>query len=159
MSNLYLEFDQIVRKFGDENIHYAVVGGLAVGFYGYLRSTEDIDFLVDTQDVNHVSKILDQFGYHDKKEPWRFKGNQLLLRRFIKLSENPVEISVVDILEADNSGSLTMLNNAVEVKYSEILIRVAKSSDLILMKKSRNSDKDKHDISYLEGLLENENDN
>jgi hypothetical protein len=54
MSGLYLEFDQIVRSFTDLKIDYAIIGGLAVGFYGYLRTTEDIDFLVNTPPVEKV---------------------------------------------------------------------------------------------------------
>ncbi len=153
MANLYLEFDQIIRRFTNANIRYAVVGGLAVGFYGYLRATEDIDFMVDTSDVSQVAEILVNLGYNDKKDPWRFKDNQLQLRRFIKHGDDPDNISVVDVLEAATSGNLKVLDKAVDIKYADISIKVVTASDLILMKKPQNSDKDKLDIDYLKDLL------
>lgn len=155
MSSLYLEFDQIIRRFSDKNVEYAVIGGLAVGLYGYIRATEDIDFLVHTKDMRIAGAILDRLGYRQKREPWRFKDTQLVLQRFVKLADAPDEISVVDLLEADTPENLNMIANAIQVKFSDILIRVLSASDLVEMKRARNSDKDKLDIQYLEQRLGN----
>jgi hypothetical protein len=45
--SLYLEFDAVVRQLEAAKLRYAVAGGLAVGLHGFIRATEDMDFLVE----------------------------------------------------------------------------------------------------------------
>ncbi len=47
---LYVEFDRIVRAFTRAKVRYAVAGGFAVGLHGYIRATQDMDFLIHADD-------------------------------------------------------------------------------------------------------------
>jgi len=57
MSNIFLEFDSVVRKLVEMKLNYAVCGGLAVGLYGYIRATEDIDFVLDGAGAQGMAEL------------------------------------------------------------------------------------------------------
>lgn len=51
------------QSFDDENIEYALIGGLAVGGLGYQRFTNDIDLMVHEDDQEKVKTVLKSKGY------------------------------------------------------------------------------------------------
>ena len=73
MMNLYLEFDIITQALEDSKVRYAVIGALAVGMYGHVRATKDVDLLIDPGDVENLSKALLSLGYEQRHQPWTFK--------------------------------------------------------------------------------------
>ena len=42
--NVFDEFSAVVARLEEQNIRYALVGGVAVAFYAEPRFTQDIDF-------------------------------------------------------------------------------------------------------------------
>ena len=44
--NLYKELSSVLRLFSENDLNYAVCGGIAVAFHGYERFTKDIDILI-----------------------------------------------------------------------------------------------------------------
>ena len=52
------DLDAICRKLNELGAKYIIVGGLAILETGYARSTEDLDFLVETSDLNG-SRVLE----------------------------------------------------------------------------------------------------
>jgi Aminoglycoside-2''-adenylyltransferase len=149
MSNIFLEFDLIVRKLATMELNYAVCGGLAVGLYGYIRATEDIDFVLDNADESAVKLILNEMGYREK-EPWILKDAELTLLRFVKTLDQS-EPFIVDFLIPISTASNEILDNKIVLNYSEIKINVVSREDLITMKKQRMSVKDRADIDFLSG--------
>ena len=149
MSNIFLEFDLIVRKLAAKELNYAVCGGLAVGLYGYIRATEDIDFVLSSADVSAVKLILNKMGYR-QKEPWILKDAELTLWRFVKTLDQS-EPFIVDFLIPTSTANNEILDNKIVLNYSEIKINVVSREDLITMKKQRMSVKDRADIDILNG--------
>ena len=47
-----MKIEDILRSLEKENIDYAVIGGVAVVLYGYVRFTKDIDLLIDFSEDN-----------------------------------------------------------------------------------------------------------
>jgi len=149
MSNVFLEFDLIVRKLAAMELNYAVCGGLAVGLYGFIRATEDIDFVLDDNNKSAIKLIFNEMGY-TAKEPWLLKNVNLTLLRFVKTMKDS-EPFIVDFLIPTSTESKKILNNKIVLKYSNIKINVVSREDLITMKKQRMSVKDKADIDFLTG--------
>ncbi len=58
---------QTLKLVGDEfpkaGVEVLLVGGFAVNYYGYTRSTLDVDFMVMADDVSKVKEIMVAAGY------------------------------------------------------------------------------------------------
>lgn len=46
------------RRLDELGIRYALAGGLAVGAYGYIRATTDVDFLVGEEALEHHGSLV-----------------------------------------------------------------------------------------------------
>lgn len=53
----------IQLSFDQEGIHFALIGGLAVGSLGYQRFTNDIDLMIHEDDREKVKILLQNKGY------------------------------------------------------------------------------------------------
>jgi len=60
---------KICALLNKHNVEYMLIGGVAVGFYGFPRSTADIDFWYNPTIVNfhNIIKALDEFGVETKE--------------------------------------------------------------------------------------------
>lgn len=62
-SAVHKALNQIVRRLEELGIPYAVVGGMALFFYGVRRFTEDVDILVTRDGLQRLHEALDGLGY------------------------------------------------------------------------------------------------
>lgn len=148
--SLYLEFDAVVRAFADADLRYAVAGGLAVGLHGYLRTTEDMDFLVHPDCIVSASELLAGLGYSLRNEPWTFTNTRLTLHRFMKPVDRTEDIHIVDLLTPEEQETLNFIERAEEIPFADTRVRVVQAKDLITMKRARGSAVDDLDIQMLE---------
>jgi hypothetical protein len=58
------DYEDLVAVFNKHHVEYLIVGAYAVGHYGYLRATEDIDLFVSPRPENakKVAAALKDFG-------------------------------------------------------------------------------------------------
>src|SRR5215216_2174093 len=58
----------IVEGLNSAKVRYLIVGGLAVNAHGYVRNTNDVDFLIafDTQNLLAALKVLKELDYEPK---------------------------------------------------------------------------------------------
>jgi hypothetical protein len=56
------EFIDLLEKY---QVEYVVVGGFAVNYYGYIRTTQDIDILIfpSLKNAQNMIDALDEFGF------------------------------------------------------------------------------------------------
>ena len=66
--NVFDEFSGVVAHLEEQNIRYALVGGVAVAFYAEPRFTQDIDFLLDPNNFETVRAILAKSGYFESAD-------------------------------------------------------------------------------------------
>ena len=145
--NVFDEFSEVVAHLEEQNIRYALVGGVAVAFYAEPRFTQDIDFLLDPNNLEAVRLVLAQSGYFESAKPWTFQGTALTLHRFIKVIDN--DHMIVDILIAGDEPLLEIIRNAIEARSEYGVAHVARKVDIIWLKKQRNSLQDQADIERL----------
>ena len=62
-------YEEILREFQKQKVKYVLVGGMALNILGSMRSTADMDILVEMSDQNlkKVIKILTENGYRVKQ--------------------------------------------------------------------------------------------
>jgi len=62
-------YEEVLREFQSHNIKYVLVGGLAVNLLGSLRSTADMDILVEmsSDNLRRIVDILLKLGYEVKQ--------------------------------------------------------------------------------------------
>ena len=53
----------LLNEFDRRQIHYAVVGGFAMGALGAPRMTMDLDILVDRDDLEPLGQVMSKVGY------------------------------------------------------------------------------------------------
>ncbi len=61
------DFKEFIKLLNDNKVNYLIVGGYAVGFYGYQRYTGDIDVWLDisVENAGKVESVLKQFGFKE----------------------------------------------------------------------------------------------
>ena len=127
---LYLEFDLIVRRFARAKLRYAVAGGLAVGLHGYVRATQDMDFLVHEKDLAKAKGILLKLGYRANPAVQEFARAGLTLNRLFRRLPREEDLMLVDILIPTSARMLGVLERAVLVPYGRASIRVVTAKRL-----------------------------
>ncbi len=147
--NVFYEFHKIVQQLQAEGIEYALIGGVAVAFHSQPRFTKDIDLLVREGELEGVTAALTREGYFRSSAPWTFKDSDLTLHRFLKVED--LDEMIVDVLVAGDDRHQEIIANALEAESAGTgLVRVAAKSDLIWLKRQRNSKQDQADIARLE---------
>ncbi len=65
---MIMNFESILRpligKFETDRIDYALIGAFALHAYGYVRATQDIDFIVRTRDQDRIVALVESLGFH-----------------------------------------------------------------------------------------------
>jgi hypothetical protein len=59
------DFKEFLKLLNANGVRYLLIGGYAVGFYGYPRATNDIDIFVakDIENARRLVKTLSEFGF------------------------------------------------------------------------------------------------
>ena len=155
--NVFLEFHKIARRLEDGKVRYALIGGIAMSFYGPLRATKDIDFLVCEEDFDAIRSAIESEGFSDNKSSMTFSGG-LSLHRFLKFAPGEEMPLMVDVLVAATEYHKSVVQRAVPVRLEgtgDILLAAAE--DMIRLKSARNSGQDQDDIQVLKAVIaENE---
>ena len=65
MIHLPPDFKEFLKLLNERQIEYLLIGGYAVGYYGYPRATADMDIWVamNQQNAEHITAALKEFGF------------------------------------------------------------------------------------------------
>ncbi len=61
--NLTTVIEAIARFFARERIDFAIIGAFALHAYGYVRATQDVDFIARGNDRQKIILFLESLGY------------------------------------------------------------------------------------------------
>jgi hypothetical protein len=155
-------YEEILTAFQEEKVKYILVGGIAVNLLGSLRSTADMDMLVEMSDGNlrKVVTILKRNGYHVKqpvdpigiadKETREYWIKQKHMKAFNFYKEN--EMKEVDIIIDTPVSFEEAKKDILWIKGGGISIPVISIDNLIKMKKNTGRNIDKLDIEELKKI-------
>lgn len=116
---------QIVKAFDENDVGYALIGGLAMAFRGVQRATLDADFILLSENLETCDAILGKIGYrrefHSENVTHYVADDRALGR--------------VDFLHAFRPATLGMLNRAERIQMTaNCQIPVVHTEDLIGLK-------------------------
>ena len=155
-------YEEILRAFQKQKVKYIIVGGIAVNLLGSMRSTADLDILVEMSDDNlkKIVKIMGKYGYRvkqpvdpikiaDKKtrEDW-IKNKNMKAFNFYKEDE----LKEVDIIIESPVSFEEVGENPVRIKIGNLILPVIPINKLIKMKEAAGRTIDKLDIEELKKI-------
>lgn len=146
MDDFYL---MVIEAFNLEGVKYLVVGGFAVNFHGYNRSTADLDLWVSNEENNlesirsAIQKVGFEFGEDAK--------NELRSDRMISFSDSNSIVELITRLNISNEITFEeAYSNALLKEVEGVQIKVISIQELKLEKAKSKRYKDLDDLSKLE---------
>jgi len=141
-------FEKLLTFFHENNVRYALMGGFALGVYGVVRSTLDIDFLAHQDDMATIHNGMVELGYklhYSSKNVSQYASEDTIMGE-------------VDFIHAFREISVRMLERVEEKKIFDqsMTIKVLKIEDIIGFKiqAMANDDSRKHsDLEDIESLM------
>ncbi|MGH7254808.1 MAG: hypothetical protein ACREI3_03435 [Nitrospirales bacterium] len=131
---------------------YCVIGALAVNAWGRIRTTQDIDLLVLSQESVRaaVTGSLISHGFQPD-ETW-IEHNPMAKDRLLRLGHPSSPGIPLDVLFSADSQEESALSRARPVKLLDVSVSICSPEDLILMKLKASRP---HDFEDALGIVKN----
>ena len=149
MPTLLEEFKSITAALNDAGIEYAVCGGWAMAIHGLMRTTIDIDLLVQTRDLDRAWELAKQNGYDVVGLPLHFADGAIEIRRISKIDKESSQTYTLDFLLV-TSKLEDVWQRREQVVWAEGKTSVVSKRGLIELKQISGRDQDFLDIKQLE---------
>lgn len=148
-------FEKLLVLLADAHVRFVLVGDLAVSVQGYVRFTEDVDMLIDTEPSN-INRLLDTLadygeGFARELSPADFTDEEGAVR-IVEESEQ-CQIDIFTRMSDLRYDDLARQADTFKVANREILC--ASKPSLIALKETSHREKDKLDAQALKQLLQN----
>lgn len=155
-------YEDILQEFQKNKVEYVVVGGIAVNLLGSLRSTADLDIIVEMQDDNlkkivtimkkhgyRVKQPVDPMGIADKntREDWINNKHMKAFNFYKEEGLKEVDIIIESPVSFENAKKSAML-----IDCGGIILPVISIDNLIKMKENTGRSIDRLDIEVLEKI-------
>ncbi len=131
-------------------VQYVLVGGFAVNFYGYIRTTQDVDVLVNpsSENARRMVNALDEFGFGSGGVPAEYFETE---GTAIHMGVEPNRIDLLTSLRGISNEEI--FKRKERVKYEDIFLNLISLEDLLVCKKKSDRLKDLADADELERML------
>ncbi len=96
--DILAEYTEFVKNLESAGIDYATCGGLAMAVHGYVRATEDLDFLIRREDLDKAFELARKLGFEIEGLPLEFDGGSFQLRRLSKIDRETKSLITVDFI-------------------------------------------------------------
>jgi hypothetical protein len=146
--DLYAELQALATAFDNQNVPYAVCGGLAVALHGAPRFTKDIDILVPAERLDEAKQIVRACGFAIAALPMRFKGSGVEVHRLSRITEGM--LLTVDLLVV-NENLAPALDDRRRMKLDGGSLWVVSREGLVSMKLAAGRPIDLDDVEKLGG--------
>lgn len=145
MTTLPKDFKEFIELLNKNNVRYIIIGGYAVVYHGYVRSTNDIDIWIDIRkdNIKKVIKALDEFGFSSLNiSEADFSPNQI-----IQLGYPPNRIDLITTPAGIDFE--TCYESREQVVIDNITIKFIDLENLIKAKKASGRTRDLADVEEL----------
>lgn len=145
---LPIDFRELFESLNANNVRYLLIGGYAVGVYGYSRTTKDIDIFVsdDEENTRRLVAALNDFGVGGGDLSQIFAENRSLL----EIGVEPVKVQLMNF--ADGIAFDEAYDRRNMILVDDISIATIGRKDLIANKIASGRHKDLDDVEMLERL-------
>ena len=146
MMKIPQDFKEFLKLLNENKAEYLLIGGYAVGYYGYPRPTGDMDIWIKISEENAVKvlKSLEQFGF---TSPELTKELFLQDKRIVRMGVPPFRLEVstyIDGVEFDECFAEKEI-----VKFDEVSVNLISLKQLKINKKASGRYKDLNDLENL----------
>ncbi|MEE9368051.1 MAG: nucleotidyltransferase [Pontiella sp.] len=140
------DFKEFLRLLNGHKVEYLLIGGYAVGYHGYPRTTADIDIWVaiNPETAEKLVSAFHDFGMRSPeitKELFTAPGN------IVRMGMAPVRIEVLN--EIDGVQFDECFSSGTEVEIDGIPIKLISLADLRKNKLASGRHKDLDDLEHL----------
>jgi predicted nucleotidyltransferase len=140
------EFKKLLSALSTKNVDYLLVGGYAVVFHGYVRTTGDIDIWValaeeNAKRVEAAIRSLD-FNPPGMKPEWFTKKGAVL-----RIGSEPLRFDIIN--DIDGVQFSECYSRRIECEIDGVPVKVISLQDLKKNKKASGRNKDLADLDYL----------
>ncbi len=146
MMKIPQDFKEFLELLNENNAEYLLIGGYAVGYYGYPRPTGDMDIWIKISEENaeKVLKSLEQFGF---SSPQLTKELFLNDKKIVRMGVPPFRLEVstyIDGVEFEECFAEKEI-----VKFDEVSVNLISLKQLKINKKASGRYKDLNDLENL----------
>lgn len=148
------EIEGILEALNQARVRYLVVGGVAVVLHGYLRTTADLDLIVqlDRDNVLRAIRALQDYQYRPRAPVSGEDFAESAIReQWIRDKEMGVEI---DLFASEPVDFDMVYARALRVPLEKTEATVIAFEDLIALKRSVGRPRDLEDVAALESLTD-----
>lgn len=140
------DFKEFLQLLNSKKVEYLIVGGYAVGYHGFPRSTGDLDIWISVNDENAAKmvEVLKEFGFDIsliQKDLFLHEG------KIIRMGVPPMRLEIltaIDGVSFDNCFSRCLI-----VDFGSFTANIISKEDLLKNKRSTGRPKDFADYSIL----------
>ncbi|MBF0289420.1 MAG: hypothetical protein HQM14_16525 [SAR324 cluster bacterium] len=140
------DFKDFLKLLNEEEVEYLLIGGYAVGYYGYPRTTNDIDVWVATTPDNakKVVEVLNKFGFSNPEI-----NEDLFLQKdkIIRMGHPPMRIEILTSISGVEFQECH--RKKITDHLSGISVSLISLEDLKTNKKASGRHKDLDDLENL----------
>ena len=140
------DFKDFLKLLNLHNVKYLLIGGYAVGYYGYPRATSDMDvwIAISHENAKKAKEVLFDFGMvsEDVSEELFLSDN------IVRMGLPPMRIEIltkIDGVEFERS-----YQNRNNVVIDDVEVPLISLEDLKINKKASGRHKDLNDLEHLE---------
>jgi len=144
--SLHPDFKDFLKLLNSHKVDYLLIGGYAVGYYGYPRATADIDIwiAINPQNAAKMVKVIDKFGF---KVPELSANLFLCKNKIIRLGNAPVSIEVLTSISGVDFDEC--FKNKTIALIDHVKVNIINLKDLKKNKKASGREKDLIDFKKL----------
>jgi hypothetical protein len=141
------DFKDFLKLLNSKQVEYLLIGGYAVGYYGYARATADIDIwiAIHPNNAQKIVEVIREFGFGSEEV-----SEKLFLEenKVIRMGMPPLRIEVLTTISGVDFEECYLERN-VDL-LDEIEVNIISLKHLKVNKKASGRLKDLADLEYLE---------
>ena len=140
------DFKELLESLNANNVRYLLIGGYAVGIYGYTRATNDIDIFVsdERRNVINLLRALADFGFAD---PSLSEDTLKEERSMIEMGIEPMKVQILNFADGLDFEDCYSRKNPVAIE--DIIVDTVSKDDLVKNKTATGRHKDLADVERL----------
>jgi len=150
MIDILDELRSLVAVLDEQEVDYALCGGMAMAVHGQQRTTIDIDLLILSDSLEKIYALARTLGYNIRGKEMSFAGGAVEIRRVSKIDQDDGELLSLDLLLV-TPETLPAWESRVKAEWEDGKLSVVSVRGLIALKQLRNSSQDLADIEALAG--------
>jgi len=150
--DIFEELAQLTFQFKEQQIEYALCGGLAMAVYAFPRATMNIDILIDPHTLSQAKSIANALGFSFETEIMSFKEGAIQIVRLTKIDPPSEDVLVLDMLLVTPQIK-AVWETRQRLPWERGEITVVSPEGLIQLKTMRGSGQDQDDIQHLQEML------